>query len=150
MFCIRVDEDSDENGRAEDQERKAKKERQQLIRREFEARKGRLSQKEAQAREKEKKQDEEDAIRMAKVKAAEFTTKKIAGLEVRSRESYLSLLETNLKNNYDQYVKVATSSDDPPPPLTSYDILQCAIAEEYSVFTKNKVAKHHVSFMALF
>lgn len=70
-----------------------------LIKKEFESRKGLggLSKKEIAAREKEKQKDEDDAIRFAKVKAAEFTTKKIAGLELRSRESYLSLLETNLR-----------------------------------------------------
>ena len=48
---------------------------------------------------------------MAKVKSAEFTTKKIAGLDVRMRESYLSLLETNLRKNYDGHRESATSGE---------------------------------------
>ena len=108
-----------------------------LIRKEFESRKGKISKKEALEREREKKKDEEEASRMAKVRAAEFTSKKIAGLEIKARESYLSLLETNLRSNYDQFSKVASSGD--LKLLSSHDILQCAIEEEYKIFSKNKV-----------
>ena len=83
-------------------EKKAKLERQQVIRSEFEKRRGKLTKKEQEENEKEKKKEEEEALRSSKVKAAEFTAKKISGLEISQRESYLSLLETVIRNNYDK------------------------------------------------
>lgn len=80
---------------------------------------------------------EEDAIRGAKVKSAEFTTKKIAGLEITQRESYLSLLESVIRQNYDAYSKVA--KEDHLKPITAYEVQKLAVGEEYKIFTNNKV-----------
>ena len=66
--------------------------------------------------------------RTAKVKGAEFTGNKIAGLEVRARESYLGLLETNLRANYDQVKKTDAAASNGGGGggkwLVPYDILQ--------------------------
>ena len=78
------------------------------------------------------------------MKSAEFTAKKIAGLEVRARESYLSLLETNLKKNYDTFASVAAGKEETSKSLIPFDILQCAIEEEYKIFSKNKVTKNSI------
>ena len=80
---------------------------------------------------------EEDALRGAKVKSAEFTTKKIAGLEITQRESYLSLLESVIRQNYDAYSKVA--KEDHLKPITAYEVQKLAVGEEYKIFTNNKV-----------
>ena len=61
-----------------------------------------MTRKEQEENEKEKKKEEEEALRSSKVKAAEFTTIKISGLEISQRESYLSLLETVIRKNYDK------------------------------------------------
>ena len=61
------------------------------IRDEFEKRKGKITKKEALEKEKQKAKDEEEALRGAKVKGAEFTSKKISGLEISQRESYLGI-----------------------------------------------------------
>ena len=70
----------------------------------------------------------------AKVKAAEFTSKKIAGLDVRTREDYLGLLETSLAKNYE-----ATRDNNTEKKMENRDILDAAIEAEYEVFTANKV-----------
>ena len=105
-----------------------------MIQKEFEARRGKVSKEELSQRD----QDEKEAARMAKVRAAEFTGKKIPGLEVRQRESYLSLLESSLRSNYDQFINTAADEKDKVS-FNTQDILQCSIAEEYKIFTSNKV-----------
>ena len=96
-------EESDDEGHDEGAaEKKAKLEREQVIRSEFEKRRGKITKKEMEEKEKAKKKEEEEALRSSKVKAAEFTGKKISGLEISQRESYLSLLETVIRNNYDK------------------------------------------------
>ena len=80
---------------------------------------------------------DEDALRGAKVKSAEFTTIKIAGLEITQRESYLSLLESVIRQNYDAYSKVAKEAD--LKPITAYEVQKLAVGEEYKIFTNNKV-----------
>lgn len=47
--------------------------------------------------------DEAEAIKNARVRGAEFTSKKIACLEVKNRESYLNLLEEQMRENYEKY-----------------------------------------------
>lgn len=127
--------DSDEaSDQARNAEEKAKKERNDMIRQEFEARKSKLTKREVAEKEKEEKA----CIEYAKVKAAAFTAKKIPGLEVKARESYLGLLESNLKSNYEQFKKVAKTDDDLKD-LSPFHISQCAIDEEYKIFTNNKV-----------
>ena len=118
-------------------EKKAKQERQSQIREEFEKRKGKITKKEALEKEKQKTKDEEEALRGAKVKGAEFTSKKISGLEISQRESYLALLESVIRQNYDAYSKVA--KEDHLKSITAYEVQKLAIAEEYKIFTNNKV-----------
>ena len=68
-----------DNGQVERAEKRAKQERESMIKDEFTKRKGKLTKKEALEKEKEKKKDEEEALRASKVKAAEHTSKKISG-----------------------------------------------------------------------
>ncbi|XP_059092791.1 ATP-dependent DNA helicase Q5-like [Tigriopus californicus] len=120
-------------------EARARKERETMIKKEFQARKSKKSRKELVDLERNRTKEEEEAAKYAKVKAAEFTAKKIAGLEIKARESYLNLLETNLRANYDQFGKFASSDEVSAKPLTLTDISQCAIQAEYDIFSKNKV-----------
>ena len=60
-------------------EKKAKTERATMIQKEFQKRKGKLSKKDQEEKEKEKEKEEKEALRSAKVQAAEFTSKKIPG-----------------------------------------------------------------------
>lgn len=138
-FDDMVEEDSDPGEHAEQVDKKAKKEREEAIRNEFAKRKGNLSRKEKEDKEKEKKKEEKEALRSAKVKGAEFTAKKISGLEISQRESYLSLLETVIRANYDL---------DPTENLTSFDIQRIAVEEEYKIFTANKVVTMYRRGMA--
>ena len=50
-------------------------------------------------------------MKYAKVKSAEFTSKKIAGLDIRSRESYLALLENVLRTNYEKFSQFGTGAE---------------------------------------
>lgn len=75
-------EDIDDDGSDDNRgalEKKAKLEREALIRSEFQKRKGNMSREQQLNKEKEKKREEKEALRSAKVKGAEFTTKKISG-----------------------------------------------------------------------
>ncbi len=56
---------------------------------------------------------------------------------MRARESYLSLLETNLRANHDQFAKVA--ADGEKLNLSALDIQKIAVDEEYKIFSANKV-----------
>ena len=47
-----------------------------------------------------RKQDEQKSAKFAKVRSAEFTSNKIAGLDVRTREEYLGLVESTLGTNH--------------------------------------------------
>ena len=138
-------DDDDDDGRS--QEAKAKKQRNKEIKDEFDRRKGKISRKEEKVKEREKQKDEEEALRSAKVKAAEFTTKKIAGLDVRSRESYLALLESVLRTNYDKFSEFGVKNDEVAK-LHSLDIRQCAVDQEYKVFSDNKVVTTYRRSMA--
>ena len=138
LFPIAEKNSDDEGYSREQAEQKAKRERESMIKKEFQSRRGKLTRREEQEREREKKKDEEDALRSAKVRGAEFTSKKIAGLEVRARESYLSLLETNLRSNYNQFVASASSGEEPPR-LSPLDVQKVAVAEEFRIFSQNKV-----------
>ena len=57
--------------------------------------------------------DDKEAIRTARVRGAEFTSKKIHCLEIKARESYLKLLEQLMKENFDSYLKHSKASDRP-------------------------------------
>ena len=83
------------------------------------------------------------------VKAAEFTSKKIAGLDIRARESYLALFEEVLGTNYDTNEQFSLkSSAESKTNLTSFDIRQAAINAEYEVFSSNKVVTTYRRKMA--
>merc|ERR1712008_273290 len=69
-------------------------------------------------------------------------TAKISGLEISQRESYLSLLETVIRKNYDKTSHAEENE------LSSYDIQQIAIGEEYNIFTSNKVVTMYRRGMA--
>jgi len=129
--------EAEDDNDGESDEHIAKRQREKVIRQEFEARRGKLSKKEAAEREKERRDEEDEATRCAKVKAAQFTAKKIAGLEVKARESYLALLESNLRSNHDQFNKV--SSEEERVDLSALDVQQIAVEEEYRIFSANKV-----------
>ena len=121
---------------SQEADRKEKQRRGKEIRDEFNKRRGgKVSKKEELRREKEKDKEEKEAVRSAKVKAAEFTTKKIAGLDVRSRENYLALLESVLRTNYDECNKLSSNEKE----LSMMDIRQCAIDQEYKIFSDTKV-----------
>ena len=135
-----------DNGQVERAEKRAKQERENMIKDEFSKRKGKLSKKELFEKEKEKKKDEEEALRASKVKAAEHTSKKISGLEISQRESYLSLLENVIRSNYDEFSARAKSGD--VKPITAFEIQKLAIEEEYKIFTNNKVVTMYRRGMA--
>ena len=92
-------------------------------------RKGKKSKPEDDARTKEKN----NSLSFARVKAAEFTSGKIAGLDVKTREDYLGLVEASLTKNYED------TKDSKSIKLVGADLLDAAIEAEYSVFTSNKV-----------
>jgi len=123
--------DDDTEGR----ENRAKAELRSVIGKQFKLRKG-------GAKEEEKKGDEERAVLFAKVKAAEFTSTKIAGLEVKTREDYMSLTESNLGENY-RITKALSERS-----FEVQDILDAAIQAEYTVFTSNKVVTMYRKRMA--
>ena len=83
------------------------------------------------------------------MKAAEFTSKKISGLDVRARESYLALFEAVLRTNYDNYEQFSLkNSPTTSKSFTSYDIRQAAIDSEYQIFSSNKVVTMYRRKMA--
>ena len=99
-------------------------------------------------REKEKRKEEEEALSYSKVKSAQFTSQKISGLEVRARESYLGLLEETLRSNFDQYCKTTLGGAASGKTMSTRDILQCAIEEEYKIFSSNRVVTTYRRGMA--
>ena len=80
-----------------------------------------VSKKEEKLREREKQKEEEESLKYSKVKAAEFTTKKISGLDVRSRDSYLALLENTFRINYDTYMEFGRPADSAELPVEAAD-----------------------------
>ncbi|QQP42351.1 Uncharacterized protein FKW44_016978 [Caligus rogercresseyi] len=85
----------------------------------------------------EKRAKNERQVMIKKQFATQYTKNKIAGLEVRSRESYLGLLETNIRLNYDTALKYG-----------AINILQIAVDEEYKIFSANKVVTMYRRGMA--
>lgn len=81
---------------------------------------------------------ETELAKSARVKAAEATSRKVSGLTVSTRESFLNLFLDDLRKNF-QMVKEKRNSV-PVKALSEQDILQCAIALEYDSFSANKVA----------
>merc|ERR1712113_1188676 len=66
--------------------------------------------------------------------------------EITQRESYLSLLESVIRQNYDAYSKVA--KEDHLKPITAYEVQKLAVGEEYKIFTNNKVVTMYRRGMA--
>ena len=93
---------------------------------------GKLSQRERERQEKERRREEEETLKSSRVRAARFTGAKITGLEVQARESYLSLLQKNMRANYAEHQKYATEAEATlAEPLSEADILAAAVEEEY-------------------
>lgn len=131
--------DSDnERESAEAAAKQDKKARESLIRSEFANRKKHLKKDVSDS-------DEDEAIKNARVRGAEFTAKKIACLEVKARESYLSLLEGIMKENYNNCSRLNPGNN---LDLSESDIGQCAVEEEYKIFTGNKVISTYRRGMA--
>ena len=120
------DDDGGDGGRS--REKRAKTDLENAIKKQFDMRKGKT------------KAEDEVQTKMnsmfARVKAAEFTSGKIAGLDVKTREDYLGLVESSLTKNYDNFKSYDSSTGEG---LKSCDILDAAVEAEYSVFTSNKV-----------
>ena len=113
-------EDEGDGGRG--REKKAKTDLENAIKKQFDMR--RVG----------KKTEDEVSTKMnvmfSRVRAAEFTSGKIAGLDVKTREDYLGLIENSLTKNYQL---MGDGS------LKSKDLLDAAIDAEYEGFTNNKV-----------
>lgn len=127
-------DNSDDNG--EGREERAKKALQAVISKQFKLRKG------ASGKAEDDKSEQEEAVLFAKVKSAEFTTNKIAGLDVKTREDYMGLVESCLATNY------STTKNLGDVVMSVQNILQAAIEAEYQVFTSNKVVTMYRKKMA--
>ncbi|KDR23331.1 hypothetical protein L798_05292, partial [Zootermopsis nevadensis] len=114
-----------ESEEKERHEKKAKKQLQDLIQKQFSLRRKSSCQ-----------ENEETSAKYSRVRAADSTGVKVNGLTVSVRESYLSLLVENLKKNYERCHMVDPSQHS----LSTADIEICAIDMEYEAFTSNKVA----------
>lgn len=123
--------EDDSQGREE----RAKAELRGVLKKQFKLRRGKTEVELDRNGEDRKKKEQEDAIAFAKVKAAEFTSKKITGLDVRTREDYMGLVESSLADNYRDVKKYGETDRD----FQNFDILQGAIEAEYKIFTNNKV-----------
>lgn len=108
-------------------EKKAKKETTNLIQKEFERRKTKLE----LARKLEETHTRSFGIR---VKGSIHTSTKIAGLDVKKRESYLDFLVKLLKENVEKV------TEKPAHALKACDFEDIAVELEYACFTKNRVA----------
>ncbi|XP_028174409.1 ATP-dependent DNA helicase Q5-like [Ostrinia furnacalis] len=82
-----------------------------------------------------KKKDDTESAKFSKCRAAESTCKKVNGLTVAGRESYLSLLNDALYHNYSR----AKDEDPSDRPLSRGAIEQCAIDMEYEAFSNSTV-----------
>jgi len=84
---------------------------------------------------------EKQLVKTCRVKAADATSKKISGLTILQRETYLTTIVECLQFNYD----AAESSS---RNLTRNDILCCGIEFEYSLFSSNTVMAMYRRAMA--
>ena len=90
--------DSDEGDGGKSRENAAKMERESAIKKQFKMRKKGT----------EKEQKPKAQLGHARVRAAEFTETKIAGLDLKTREDYLGLVQANLTTNYERTVTFRT------------------------------------------
>ena len=120
--------DDDEGGGdgGKSREKKAKSDLENAIKKQFNMRRGK-------SKETEDEVSSKMNVLFAKVKAAQFTAGKISGLEVKTREDYLGLVESSLLQNYKECSGRCGKN------LKDNDILDAAVEAEYSVFTSNKV-----------
>jgi len=126
-------DDEGDGGRS--REKQAKKDMENIIKKQFKMRSG--------SKNKDVEEDDKVAIGYAKVKAAEFTSGKITGLDVKTREDYLGLVETSLGKNYE----VCQSQKELK--MQTFEILEAAVDAEYEVFTNNKVVTMYRKKMAV-
>ncbi len=80
-----------------------------MIQNEFKLRR-KLAEKKKNGNSSDDDNDEAEAIKNARVRGAEFTAKKISCLEVKNRESYLNLLEEQMRENFEKYKQHLTAS----------------------------------------
>ncbi|CAH0714394.1 unnamed protein product, partial [Brenthis ino] len=112
----------------EDERRRIAQETKSLIMQEFANRKKNIE------KDRHKNNDAESA-KYSKCKAADSTGKKVNGLTVAGRESYLSLLTDALRNNLENLKGI----DEPDNQLSRRDVEQCAIELEYEAFSSSTV-----------
>ncbi|XP_075160512.1 recQ5 helicase [Haematobia irritans] len=122
------DDDDDSSGEISHTQlaKKAKKETEDFIRKQFQLRKCLDAAKEL---------EQETATQITRIHQAQATTTKVAGLKISMRENYLTALVEALKSN----VK-ASEEDKPRSYLVQKDFEAIAADIEYECFSKQKVA----------
>ncbi|XP_037070609.1 ATP-dependent DNA helicase Q5-like [Pollicipes pollicipes] len=90
--------------------------------------------------EREEKRRQEEALQTTRLRAADCTEKKIAGLTLKTREEYLGLLVDALWRNLNTCVVL--------PTLTQDQVTEAAVQLEYSLFTSNRVVTMYRRGMA--
>ena len=126
------DDDEGDGGRS--REKAAKEERESEIKRQFKMRK------------KGKKEVEKPKAKMglghARVRAAEFTETKVAGLDLKTRETFCDLLVSILEKNYEAARSFRTKE------MSLVEIREAGVEAEYGVFTSNKTTTMYRSKVA--
>ncbi|KAL4715344.1 hypothetical protein ACJJTC_015115 [Scirpophaga incertulas] len=129
---------ADDSGESDgESRRRVADETKSLIMQEFANRKKNIEQS-------NKKQDDIESSKYSKCKAADSTCKKVNGLTVAARESYLSLLTDALNNNLLNMKDI----DLPEKRLSRHDVEQCAIDMEYQAFSSSTVISLYRRAMA--
>ena len=125
------DDDDGDGGRS--REKAAREERESEIKRQFKMRK----------KGKEKVVEKPKAkMGHARVRAAEFTETKVAGLDLKTRESYYDLLVSALTTNYEAARSFRTKE------MSLMEIGEAGVEAEYEVFTSNKTTTMYRSKLA--
>jgi len=127
------DDDEGDGGRS--REKAAKEERESEIKRQFKMRK--------KGKEKEaEKPKAKMGLGHARVRAAEFTETKVAGLDLKTRESFYGLLVSTLTANYEAARSFRTKE------MSLVEISEAGVEAEYGVFTSNKTTTMYRSKVA--
>ena len=116
-------------------EKAAKEERENAIKRQFKMRK-KGGEKEAD------KSKGKMGLGHARVRAAEFTETKVAGLDLKTRESYYDLLVAALTTNYEAALSFRTKE------MSLGEIGDAGVEAEYNIFTSNKTTTMYRSKLA--
>ena len=116
-------------------EKAAKEERENAIKRQFKMRK-KGGEKEAD------KPKGKMGLGHARVRAAEFTETKVAGLDLKTRESYYDLLVAALTTNYEAALSFRTKE------MSLGEIGDAGVEAEYNIFTSNKTTTMYRSKLA--